>query len=81
MCCYLPAAAVDLNAPVPAYETGVDPETWVTIPAGEFLSGQFNEPVTISYDYEIMVTDVTVAQYVSYLNAALADGTLKADWR
>ncbi len=26
-----------------------------------------------------MVTDVTVAQYVDFLNAALADGTLKVD--
>ena len=54
------------------FDTGVDPESWVIIPAGEFLSGQLNEPVTIDYDYEIMVTDVTVAQYVSFLNEALA---------
>ncbi len=71
--------AVTLNATVPSYETGVDPEAWVTIPSGEFLSGQFDEPMTISYDYEIMVTDVTVAQYVTYLNATLADGLLKVD--
>ena len=70
-------APVDLNAPVPVYETGVDPNSWATIPAGEFLSGQFDEPVTIGYDYEIMVTDVTVSQYVNFLNAALSDGTLK----
>ncbi len=68
---------VDLNASVPVFETGIDPNSWSTIPAGEFLSGQFDEPATIAYDYEIMVTDVTVSQYVSYLNAALADGTLK----
>jgi formylglycine-generating enzyme required for sulfatase activity len=70
---------VDLNAPIPAFDTGVDPESWVSIPAGEFLSGQFNDPVTINYDYEIMVTDVTIAQYVNFLNTALKDGTLKAD--
>lgn len=68
---------VDLNAPVPVYETGVDSDAWVTIPAGEFLSGQHDEPVTIDYDYEIMVTDVTTAQYVDYLNQALVNGTLK----
>ncbi len=68
---------VDLSAPVPVYATGVNPATWVSIPAGEFISGQFDEPVTISYDYEIMLTDVTVAQYVDFLNTALADGTLK----
>ena len=68
---------VDLNAPAPVYETGVDPETWVTIPAGAFLSGQNDEVTHIDYDYEIMVTDVTTAQYVDYLNKALIDGALK----
>lgn len=72
-------APVDLHAPIPVYDTGVDPEAWVAIPAGEFLSGQFNDPVTLDYDYEIMVTDVTVAQYVAFLNEALDDGTLKVD--
>jgi formylglycine-generating enzyme required for sulfatase activity len=70
-------ASVDGNAPVPSYATGVDPESWVTIPAGQFLEGQFEQPTTIDYDYDIMVTDVTVSQYVDYLNAALADGTIK----
>lgn len=68
---------VDFNASVPNFDTGIDPETWVTVPAGEFISGQHDETMTIDYDYEIMLTDVTVAQYVDYLNAALADGTLK----
>ncbi len=31
---------VDLNAPIPVYETGVDPNAWALVPAGEFLSGQ-----------------------------------------
>jgi formylglycine-generating enzyme required for sulfatase activity len=57
----------------------VDPEAWALVPAGEFLSGQHNDPVTIEYDYEIMVTDVTVTQYASFLNTALADGTLHID--
>ncbi len=70
--------SVDLEAPVPTFDTGVNPDSWVTIPAGEFLSGQQNEPVTIGYDYEIMVTDVTVAQYIEFLNTALADGTIQA---
>jgi formylglycine-generating enzyme required for sulfatase activity len=69
--------SVDLDAPVPVFETGVDPENWATVPAGEFLSGQHNKPTMLDYDYEIMVTDVTVAQYVEFLNSALADGTLK----
>jgi formylglycine-generating enzyme required for sulfatase activity len=70
---------VDLNAPLPIYDTGIDPESWVNIPAGSFLSGQFDEPISIDYEYQIMRTDVTVAQFVGYLNTALADGTLKTD--
>jgi len=71
--------SVNLDAPIPTYDTGVDSESWAVIQAGEFLSGQFDEPVKLDYDYEIMVTDVTVAQYVGFLNGALADGTVKVD--
>ncbi len=70
-------APVDLDAPPPVFDTGVDPETWATVPAGEFLSGQFNHEITIDYDYEIMITDVTVAQYATFINAAITDGTIK----
>jgi len=69
-------ASVNLNAPISTIDTGVDSEAWVVIPAGGFLSGQFDDPAAISYDYEIMVTDVTVAQYVNFLNTAVADGSL-----
>jgi len=69
-------APVDLNIPIPAYDTGIDMEAWAIVPAGEFLYGQFNEPTMVDYDYEIMITDVTVAQYVRFLNAALTDGPL-----
>jgi formylglycine-generating enzyme required for sulfatase activity len=69
--------SVDLEAPIPIYDPGVDPESWIVIPAGEFLTGQYNDSKLIDYDYEIMITDVTVAQYIDFLNAALADGTLK----
>ena len=71
--------SVDLNAPVPVYDTGIDPETWVKIPAGSFLSGQFDAPETINHDYQIMLTDVTVEQYVRFLKGALEDGSLKID--
>ena len=70
--------AVDLNAPIPTYDTGIDPNTWVQIPAGEFYFGQ-HEDIESTDAYEIMVTDVTTAQYADFLNAALADGTVKAD--
>ena len=70
-------APVDLDAPVPVYDTGIDPNAWALIPAGDYLSGQHDHPATIDYDYEMMVTDVTVAQYVDFLNKGIADGTLK----
>jgi formylglycine-generating enzyme required for sulfatase activity len=70
---------VDLDAPILSVETGVDPETWAFVPAGAFVSGQHNDPAAIDYDYEIMVTDVTVTQYAVFLNRALADGTLRID--
>ena len=54
---------VDVNEPAPIFDTGIDPASWVSIPAGEFLSGQFNFETNIDYDYEIMVTNVTNQQY------------------
>jgi formylglycine-generating enzyme len=70
---------VDVNAPVPVYDTGIDPGAWVTIPAGSFHHGQADEMVDIAYDYAILVTDVTVAQYVEHLNTALASGGIRVD--
>ena len=70
-------ATVDLNAAMPAFETGVDPHAWAKIPAGEFLSGQEAKATLIDYDYEMMVADVTVSQYTDYLTAALASGAVK----
>ena len=69
---------VDLNAPIPAFDTGIDPNTWVQVPAGEFHHGQFDE-IASTEAYEIMVTDVTAAQYADFLNAALTDGSVKMD--
>lgn len=70
---------VDLDAPAPVFDTGFNEQSWAVIPAGEFLEGQFNHPAEIDYDYEMMVTDVTNQQYADYLNAALADGTIKKE--
>jgi len=67
---------VDINAPLPAFDTGVDPEAWASIPAGEFFFGQHNA-VETTPAFEIMVTDVTTAQYASYLDDALADGSVR----
>jgi formylglycine-generating enzyme required for sulfatase activity len=71
-------ASVDLNAALPAFDTGVDPDAWAQIPAGEFYFGQHEEVVSTAA-YEIMITDVTTAQYAAFLNQALADGFVKAD--
>ena len=69
-------APVDLNAPIPTFDTGIDPNAWAQIPAGEFHFGQ-HEDIETTDAYEIMVTDVTAAQYADFLNAALAEGTVK----
>ena len=71
-------APVDLNAPVPTFDTGIDPNSWAQIPAGEFHFGQHDDIETTDA-FEIMITDVTVAQYVEFLNQAFADGYAKVD--
>jgi len=68
---------VDITAPAPVLDSGVDTGGWVTIPAGTFFNGQFNKETTLDYDYEIMVTDVTNSQYAEYLNNAMPDGSVK----
>ena len=70
---------VDLNASVPTFITGVDTNAWATVSSGTFFHGQAADPASIDYDYEIMVTDVTVMQFVDFLNGDLANGTLKVD--
>lgn len=71
-------APVDLNAPLPIFDTGVDTSAWAQIPAGEFYFGQ-HEKVETTSAYEIMVTLVTTTQYAEFLNKALADGFVKVD--
>ncbi len=58
-------------------ESGINPESWALVPAGVFLTGQFDEPVVIDYDYEIMVTEVTNAQYAGFLNEAMEAGLIR----
>ena len=71
-------APADLNAPIPAFDTGVDPNAWAQVPAGEFYFGQ-HEDIETADAYEIMITDVTTAQYADFLNAALGEGYVKLD--
>ncbi len=60
----------------PQVDTGVDPNEWVRIPAGEFLYGMHNKEAVIEKDFEMMLTPVTNAQFAAYLNEALAKGEL-----
>ena len=45
-------APVDLNAPVPVFDTGIDPTAWADVPAGEFYYGQ-HEAVQTTDAYSI----------------------------
>jgi len=72
------APAPNVGAITPPYiDTGIDPDAWARVPAGEFPYGQHDHMTMVDYDYEIMVTDVTNAQYADYLNAALAAGAIR----
>jgi len=69
--------APNVGAIEPPYiETGIDSNAWATVPAGEFPYGQHDHPTNVD-EFEIMITDVTVAQYADYLNAALASGDVR----
>ncbi|MCP5095407.1 MAG: formylglycine-generating enzyme family protein [Chloroflexi bacterium] len=70
-------AQASVSAITPPYiDTGIDPDTWVLVPAGEFPYGQHDHMTEVEYDYEIMVTDITNEQYATYLNKALAAGSI-----
>jgi formylglycine-generating enzyme required for sulfatase activity len=71
----LSACAAPVQGVPPAIRTAADPDSWARIPAGEFLVGLKSHKAAIGYDYEMMVTHVTNAQYARYLNAALARGS------
>jgi len=77
--CGTPASDVDPNSI--DLKLTVDSNAWVTVPAGPFRVGYNTKNVTIDYDYEIMVTEVTYSQYAKYLNSALADEKIKIDNR
>ena len=64
-------------APASTITPSVSADGWARVPAGKFLMGQHNHETAIDYDYQIMVNDVTNAQYARYLNDALAAGKIK----
>jgi formylglycine-generating enzyme required for sulfatase activity len=63
--------------PPPQIETGIDPDSWALVPAGEFLANFTSEEIMVDYDYQMMVTHVTNAQYARFLNEALKAGAIK----
>ena len=67
------------SAAIPYYDPGIDPDSWKLVPAGEFVTGRTEHEASIDFDYEVMVTDVTNAQYADYLNEALAAGDIRID--
>jgi formylglycine-generating enzyme required for sulfatase activity len=67
---------VDVNAPIPTFDTNIDSNAWAQIPAGEFHFGQHKD-IASTDAYEIMITDVTTAQYADFLNTALVAGYVK----
>ena len=70
-------ASTDTVAPPETFDTGIDPDKWAIVPAGEFLSGLHDHELAVENEYEIMVTDVTNAQYAQYLNEGLSAGAVK----
>ena len=48
----------------------------VQIPAGSYYSVQSNQMETVNYDYEIMINEVTNAEYAQFLIAALEQGEI-----
>ena len=71
--------SVDFQAQPPVIDTGIDSKQWVEVPAGEFLQGQFNKVAVIDQAYEVMVTNVTNAQFAAYLNEAVTSGAVKVN--
>ncbi len=66
-----------INTETELIETGINPDTWITIPAGTFFSGMVPHEKLIDYDYEMMLTHVTNGQYAKYLNEAFSKGIIK----
>lgn len=75
----LAGCATQAPTATPDVAAGVNPETWRPIPAGVFLQGLHEENVLLDYDFEMMATDVTNAQYARFLEKAIADGSVRVD--
>jgi formylglycine-generating enzyme len=62
---------IQQTEPIKYVDTGVNSDEWAFIAAGSFIKGQYEKETELNYDYEIMITDVTNAQYAAFLNEAL----------
>jgi len=49
---------------------------WCDVPVGQYTYGEYDEILTIDYDYQIMKYEVTNQQYVDYLEEAYAAGDI-----
>jgi formylglycine-generating enzyme required for sulfatase activity len=73
---FLVSCQTQVTSVPPLIDPGIDSAAWITIPAGEFSSGQHDHETVVDYDYEIMITDVTNEQYAAFLNEAYANGSI-----
>jgi formylglycine-generating enzyme required for sulfatase activity len=56
--------------------TGTLVTDWVSVPAGAYTYGPGDTAKTIAYNYSVMKYEVTNAQYLQYLQEALAAGEI-----
>ncbi|MCF7913505.1 MAG: SUMF1/EgtB/PvdO family nonheme iron enzyme [Candidatus Cloacimonetes bacterium] len=52
---------------------------FVSIPSGEYTWGQQDFIMTIDYDYDIIINEITNLQYALYLGSALANGDINVN--
>ena len=52
---------------------------WCDVPAGEYTYGEYDQTLTIDYDYQIMKYEVTNQQYLEYLTEAYVQGDVWID--
>jgi len=64
----------DATLPTVFIDTGVNPDSWASIPAGEYGRGQHEHETDVPYDFEMMVTDVTNDQFARFLNESIIAG-------
>ena len=69
----------DIDPNTVQFNSTVNESDWVLVEKGEFISGLNEREDEVPYDYEIMVTEVTYAQYADYLNSAQNDDLIQIE--